>query len=176
MILILGGARSGKSSKAMEIAREHGEVVYLATGVPTDEEMESRIARHKQDRPDDWRTIEEPVEVGEVLSELESDSFSGAVILDCLGFWLSNTMREVNLEGPGELEDFVQLKVTEELGLARKAQFELIVVSNEVGMGVIPDSPAGRRFRDALGRANQVLGDIADNVYLMVAGFPLQLK
>ena len=176
MILILGGARSGKSSQAAEIAGKHDEVVYLATGVPTDEEMENRIARHKEDRPDSWRTVEEPVKVGEALRELKSDSFSGAVILDCLGFWLSNTMREVDLEGPGELEDFVQLKVTEELGLARGSEFELIVVSNEVGMGVIPDSPAGRRFRDALGRANQAVGSLADSVYLMVAGFPLQLK
>lgn len=176
MILILGGARSGKSSKAVEIARNHEEVIYLATGVPTDQEMENRIARHKQDRPDNWETIEEPVELGEVMERLKSDSFSGAVILDCLGFWLSNTMREVELEGPGELEDFVQNKVTEELGQARGADFELLVVSNEVGMGVIPESPAGRKFRDALGRANQVVGRLADRVYLMVAGFPLQLK
>jgi len=176
MILLLGGARSGKSKKATEIAEEYDEVVYLATGVPTDEEMENRIARHKEDRPPDWRTVEEPVEVGNVLSGLESDSFSGAVILDCLGFWLSNTMREVEPDNTAELEDFVQLKVTEELGRASEAGFELIVVSNEVGMGVIPESPAGRRFRDALGRANQVVGSMATRVYLMVAGFQLQLK
>lgn len=176
MILILGGARSGKSNKATEIARSHDEVIYLATGVPTDEEMENRIARHRRDRPESWDTIEEPVEVGEVLKGLEVESFSGAVILDCLGFWLSNTMREVELEGPGELEDFVQNKVTEELGQARGADFELLVVSNEVGMGVIPESSAGRKFRDALGRANQAVGRLADSVYLMVAGFPLQLK
>jgi len=176
MILLLGGARSGKSKKATEIAEEYDEVVYLATGVPTDEEMENRIARHKEDRPPDWRTVEEPVEVGNVLSELESDSFSGAVILDCLGFWLSNTMREVEPDNTAELEDFVRLKVTEELGRASEAGFELIVVSNEVGMGVIPESPAGRRFRDALGRANQVVGSMATRVYLMVAGFQLQLK
>lgn len=176
MILILGGARSGKSSKAVEIARNHEEVIYLATGVPTDEEMENRIARHKQDRPDSWETVEEPVEVGKVLEGLDSDSFSGEVILDCLGFWLSNTMREIELEGPGEMEDFVQLTVTEELGRARGSGFELIVVSNEVGMGVIPESAGGRRFRDALGRANQAVGRLAEEVYLMVAGFPLQLK
>ncbi|MFB6214509.1 MAG: bifunctional adenosylcobinamide kinase/adenosylcobinamide-phosphate guanylyltransferase [Candidatus Bipolaricaulia bacterium] len=176
MILILGGARSGKSNKATELARSHDEVIYLATGVPTDGEMENRISRHRQDRPDSWKTIEEPVEVGEVLKRLESEPFSGAVILDCLGFWLSNTMREVELEGPGELEDFVRLKVNEELGQARGADFELLVVSNEVGMGVIPESSSGRKFRDALGRANQVVGRLADSVYLMVAGFPLQLK
>lgn len=176
MILLLGGARSGKSKKASDIARNHEEVIYLATGVPTDEEMEDRITRHKQDRPESWETIEEPVKVGEVLESLESDSFSGAIILDCLGFWLSNTMRQANFEGPGELEDFVQLKVAEELGSAREADFELIVVSNEVGMGVIPESPEGRKFRDALGRANQVVGRLAEEVYLMVAGFPLQLK
>ena len=176
MILILGGARSGKSRKATEIAQTRDEVIYLATGVPTDEEMENRIARHKEDRPDSWETIEEPVDAGEVLRELEAESFSGAIILDCLGFWLSNTMRETELDGQGGLEDFVERKITEELGATLDADFELIVVSNEVGMGVIPESPAGRKFRDGLGRANQVVGQLADEVYLMVAGFPLQLK
>jgi len=176
MKLILGGARSGKSRQASNFAGEYGEVVYLATGVATDEEMESRIARHKEARPDDWETIEAPVEVGESLAGLGSADFSGAVILDCLGFWLSNLLREIDDLEARELEDFVREEVQEALKPAAGAEYELIIVSNEVGMGVIPGSAAGRRFRDALGRANQVVGEIADEVYLMVAGFKLRLK
>jgi len=176
MILLLGGARSGKSRKATEIAGEYDEVVYLATGVATDEEMEKRIARHREDRPDNWDTIEEPVEIGEALESLAAEGFSGAVILDCLGFWLSNLFRESDELDDLALEDFVEEKVRSELALAKDGGFELIVVSNEVGMGVIPGSSAGRRFRDGLGRANQIAGQLADRVYLMVAGFPLELK
>ena len=176
MKLILGGARSGKSSKASEIAEEYSEVVYLATGVPTDEEMESRIARHKEERPKNWDTIEEPVEIGEKLAGLESKNFSGAVILDCLGFWLSNLFREIDRLEEIDPENFVTEKVRKELQPALDSKYELIIVSNEVGMGVIPGSTAGRRFRDALGRANQVVGEMADDVFLMVAGFKLELK
>ena len=176
MILLLGGARSGKSRKATEIAGEYDEVVYLATGVATDEEMEKRIARHREDRPDHWDTVEEPVEIGEALENLATEGFSGAVILDCLGFWLSNLFREAGELDDLALEDFVEEEVRGELASAKDAEFELIVVSNEVGMGVIPGSSAGRRFRDGLGRANQIVGQLAEKVYLMVAGFPLELK
>ena len=111
MILLLGGARSGKSRKATEIAGEYDEVVYLATGVATDEEMEKRIARHREDRPDHWDTIEEPVEIGTTLENLATEGFSGAVILDCLGFWLSNLFREAGELDDLALEDFVEGKV-----------------------------------------------------------------
>lgn len=176
MKLILGGARSGKSRQAMDFANEYQEVVYLASGVATDEEMESRIARHKEERPENWETIEEPVNVGRVLEKLKVDSFSGAVVLDCLGFWLSNLLRETDDVETDEVEDFVEEQVKRGLNPALRGEYELIIVSNEVGMGVIPGSEAGRRFRDALGRANQVVGEIAEEMYLMVAGFRLDLK
>jgi adenosyl cobinamide kinase/adenosyl cobinamide phosphate guanylyltransferase len=138
--------------------------------------MEKRIARHREDRPDHWDTIEEPVEIGEALENLATEAFSGAVILDCFGFWLSNLFRETDKLDDLALEDFVEEEVRGELASAKDAEFELIVVSNEVGMGVIPGSSAGRRFRDGLGRANQIVGQLAEKVYLMVAGFPLELK
>lgn len=176
MRLILGGARSGKSGKATEFARDSDQVVYLATGVATDEEMESRIKRHKEDRPESWRTIEEPLEIGETFAELDSEGFAGVVILDCLGFWLSNYLRETEgLSGP-ELEEEASTSVRRELEPAIQADFELVVVSNVVGMGVIPGTSAGRQFRDALGRVNQATAEIAEAVILMVAGLPLQLK
>lgn len=176
MRLILGGARSGKSGKATEFAGDSDQVVYLATGVATDEEMESRIKRHKEDRPESWRTIEEPLEIGETFAELDSEGFAGVVILDCLGFWLSNYLRETEgLSGP-ELEEEASTSVRRELEPAIQADFELVVVSNVVGMGVIPGTSAGRQFRDALGRVNQAAAEIAEAVILMVAGLPLQLK
>ncbi len=176
MKLILGGARSGKSGKATEFAREGDQVAYLATGVATDEEMEARIRRHKEDRPESWRTIEEQLEIGETLAELDSEGFAGVVILDCLGFWLSNYLRKTeDLSGP-ELEEKVSTRLRKELEPAIQADFELIVVSNVVGMGVIPGTSAGRQFRDALGRVNQAAAEIAEEVILMVAGLPLRLK
>lgn len=174
---ILGGARSGKSSKAREFAGGKGKTVYLATGVATDEDMESRISRHKEDRPKNWETIEEPVEIGEVLRNLNSRSFSGTVILDCLGFWLSNVLRELDEDRSGpDLEDYLGERISEELGPAGDGDFDLIVVSNVVGMGVIPGTAAGRKFRDVLGRVNQIVAETADEVYLMMAGLSLQLK
>jgi len=176
MKLILGGARSGKSGKATEFARGSDQVVYLATGVATDEEMESRIRRHKEDRPESWRTIEEQLQIGTALGEVDEEGFSGIVILDCLGFWLSNYLRETeDLSGP-ELEEEVSTRLLKELEPAIQADFELIVVSNVVGMGVIPGTSAGRQFRDALGRVNQAAAEIAEEVILMVAGLPLRLK
>lgn len=176
MRLILGGARSGKSGKATEFARDSDQVIYLATGVATDEEMEARIRRHKEDRPESWRTIEEGLEIGKVLAELGSEGFAGVVILDCLGFWLSNYLRETeDLSGP-ELEEEVSTRVQREFEPASRADFELVVVSNVVGMGVIPGTSAGRQFRDALGRVNQTAAEIAEEVTLMVAGLPLRLK
>lgn len=175
MKLILGGARSGKSSQAEEFARDEEEVIYLATGVATDEEMERRISRHREDRPEDWDTIEEPVEIRKALEGI-SETFSGAVILDCLGFWLSNLLREVDDRSPPHLEDFLGEKIEKELAPAREGDYDLVVVSNIVGMGVIPGSSAGRRFRDGLGRVNQVVAKSADEVYLMVAGIPLRIK
>jgi adenosylcobinamide kinase/adenosylcobinamide-phosphate guanylyltransferase len=176
MRLILGGARSGKSGKATEFARDSDRVVYLATGVATDEEMESRIRRHKEDRPEGWRTIEEPLQIGETFEKLDSEGFSGVVILDCLGFWLSNFLREAeDLSGP-ELEEEVGARVQRELEPAIEANYDLVVVSNVVGMGVIPGTSAGRKFRDALGRVNQTAAAVAEEVVLMVAGLPLQLK
>jgi len=176
MKLILGGARSGKSGKANEFAREEDQVAYLATGVATDEEMEARIRRHKEDRPEGWRTIEEQLEIGDTLSGLDSEGFAGVVILDCLGFWLSNYLRDTeDLSGP-ELEEEVSTRLLKELEPAIQSDFELIVVSNVVGMGVIPGTSAGRQFRDALGRVNQAAAEIAEEVILMVAGLPLRLK
>ncbi len=176
MKLFLGGARSGKSSKADEVATEHDDVVYLATGVVTDEEMEERVKRHKEDRPDHWITIEEELDLGREFAKLKDEEFSGAVILDCLGFWVSNIIRNIDEDKNLSIEEAVSDKVCSDLRIVQDVDYELLIVSNIVGMGVVPGSPAGRQFRDALGRANQVVAELVDEAYLMVAGMELRLK
>jgi adenosylcobinamide kinase / adenosylcobinamide-phosphate guanylyltransferase len=164
--LILGGARSGKSAYAVKLAEAHGpERLYLATAAAGDEEMAARIARHRRDRGQGWTTVEEPLEIAAALAAHAQPS--RAVVVDCLTLWLSNLM----LAGwdPGAavaaLADAIQ-------GLAGPA----ILVSNEVGMGLVPEHKLGREFRDWQGRANRQIGSACDAVIFVAAGLPLQLK
>ncbi len=174
---ILGGARSGKSSYALSLA-EHceGEVLYLATGRPCDEEMEERIKQHKESRPKSWRTIEEPLNIEIVLRDLEESV--GFVILDCLSFWISNLL--LHYEGKGErqnrLEEIILDHVSKIISIFKAAKAKVIVVSNEVGMGVVPPTQLGRIFRDVLGRANQAVADCANEVFLVVAGLTIRIR
>ena len=174
MRLILGGARSGKSRFAQELAAKLGQrVLFVATGEPLDEEMSSRIEAHRKSRPSSWKTLEAPTNVAEaVISEIGD---AEVVIVDCLTLLVSNLMgtEDIDAETLGrkvtaELEDLVAFMRT------TKAHF--IIVSNEVGLGLVPPYPAGRVYRDALGTANQMLARHADEVYLMVAGIAIALK
>lgn len=176
LTLILGGARSGKSDYAQRLAAESGRpVIYIATATAGDEEMTRRIARHQAARPAHWHTLEAPVNVGQAL---ETALTGGEIVLmDCLTLLVSNLMLE---EGEGVTEDRLMARVIAELEVllevcaAREAP--LFIVSNEVGMGLVPPYPTGRVYRDVLGRANQWLAARADQVILMVAGIPLQIK
>lgn len=176
MTLILGGARSGKSDYAQRLAAESGRpVLYVATATAGDEEMAERIARHRAARPPDWRTLEAPVNIGQAL---EGAVAGGEVVLmDCLTLLVSNLMMD---EGEEATEDRLEARVVGELEAVLKVCTErgtdLIIVSNEVGMGLVPPYPMGRVYRDVLGRANQWLAARADRVVLMVAGIPVELK
>lgn len=179
----MGGARSGKSRLAQEMAQRLGnKVLFVATGAPLDEEMSSRIEEHKKKRPRSWRTLEAGIGVGEkIMMEIQD---AEVVIVDCVTLLVSNVLLATGGEGEVEAEqiDYASAEgrvVAEIEGLTRsikstKATF--IVVSNEVGMGVVPVHKAGRVYRDLLGRANQLLAQQADDVYLMVAGIPWRLK
>ncbi|MCX7680429.1 MAG: bifunctional adenosylcobinamide kinase/adenosylcobinamide-phosphate guanylyltransferase [Anaerolineae bacterium] len=176
LTLILGGARSGKSDYAQRLAAVSGRpVLYVATATAGDEEMAERIARHRAARPPHWRTLEAPVRVGQALK----DAVTGGeiVLMDCLTLLASNLMME---EGEEATEDRLMARVVGELEAVLKVCAErgaaLIVVSNEVGMGLVPPYPMGRVYRDVLGRANQWLAARADRVVLMVAGIPVELK
>lgn len=175
--LFLGGARSGKSSYAVDLARNnHKYVVYLATGIACDAEMTERIKRHKNDRPETWKTIEEPLYLENVLKNLEEST--EFVLLDCLGFWVSNLIFHYQNAGNSDtqVEDAVLGHIKEFLSIAEKIKSKIVIVSNEVGMGVVPESPLGRLFRDILGRANQTVASCAEEVLLFVAGLHIKIK
>jgi adenosylcobinamide kinase / adenosylcobinamide-phosphate guanylyltransferase len=176
LILILGGARAGKSSHALSLAAEQhrssgAQVCFIATAQALDEEMAARIARHQTERPADWRTIEEPYRIDEALQKAgESD----IVIVDCLTLFVSNWL--LRYEEENECEQNLRRIARDFLVQARSRRQTIFCVSNEAGLGVVPETRLGRLFRDLLGRVNQDFASAADEVYLLVAGIPLQLK
>ncbi len=174
--LLLGGARSGKSRHAEEMARSLGgdRVLFVATAQVLDEEMAARIRRHRASRPPAWHTLEAPLGVGQALAELP-DTFPVTVV-DCLTLLVSNVVGQF----PEPREDRVRAAVMAEIRAlvaalqARSGQ--AILISNEVGMGLVPPYPLGRVYRDLLGEANQEVARVADRVYLLVAGIPMRVK
>lgn len=181
--LILGGARSGKSSFAEKIAENLGKkvVVYLATAQALDQEMEERIKHHQNQRPKDWKTVEEPIEVNKVLESIEKGK---TVLMDCLTLYISNMILkkeelnddENNLQQKVDIEKEIIEEIKKIITTAQSKDLNLIIVSNEVGQGVVPNNELGRLFRDIAGRANQFTADKVDKVFLTVAGFPLDIK
>ncbi|MCS6993484.1 MAG: bifunctional adenosylcobinamide kinase/adenosylcobinamide-phosphate guanylyltransferase [Anaerolineales bacterium] len=176
LILILGGARSGKSSFAERIARETGlPALFIATAAALDDEMRDRIASHRAARPSAWRTLEVQTRLGAALQGIEPPA--GPVILDCVTLWVSNILLSVPEETPAETRmQQVQAEVEAFLVAQRRLGGQWLLVSNEVGMGIVPAYPLGRIYRDALGWANQRLAQEAARVILMVAGIPLVVK
>jgi adenosylcobinamide kinase / adenosylcobinamide-phosphate guanylyltransferase len=166
-VLVLGGARSGKSGFAERVAVECGEpVLYVATATATDEEMADRIARHSAQRPPTWRTIESPTDVA-ARAAVERRG-AATVLVEDLTLLLSNLMLS-------KREDAEAL-ATDEVAALVALDAHVILVSNEVGMGLVPAYPLGRQFRDALGRVNQAAAAACGEVYLLVAALPLRLK
>ena len=167
--LITGGTRSGKSRFAVELAQRCGtRIVYVATGRATDREMQRRIARHRRERPRHWRTIEHPADPARSLSRL--DGTADGAIVDCLTMYVSALL----LAKQSEAE--IARQVTRLCAAARRARCPVVLVTNEVGSGLVPEYPLGRTFRDLAGRMNQLTAQQADVVYLMVAGLPLLVK
>jgi adenosyl cobinamide kinase/adenosyl cobinamide phosphate guanylyltransferase len=176
LTLLLGGARGGKSAYALRLAHESErvsgrEVCFIATAQGLDEDMTARIARHRTERPVHWRTIEEPCQIDEALRQADG---AGIVVVDCLTLFVSNWL--MRYEDERECEHFVRRVTRNFMELARTREQTIICVSNEVGLGVVPEARLGRTFRDLLGRVNQDFAAAADEVYLLVAGLPLKLK
>ncbi len=163
--LVLGGARSGKSRYAETLVREAGGGVYLATAQALDGEMAARIARHRADRGQGWTTIEEPLELA---AALERGAQAGhPILVDCLTLWLSNLM------GAGRA---VEAETARLLTALKSLAVPVVFVSNEVGLGIVPDNALARAFRDEAGRLNQAVAAAANRVVFLAAGLPLVLK
>lgn len=174
--LILGGARSGKSSHALKLAEESRKsVTFIATAQPFDDEMSARIQKHKAERPAHWETLELPLHIAPNVAQIKSD----VVILDCLTLWMTNLMMQFVKDDLVDEVPFMRAAQTESeslLAAIRKTEQEWLIVSNEVGLGLVPPYPMGRVFRDGLGWVNQRLAKEADSVLFMVAGIPMVVK
>lgn len=167
-LLVTGGARSGKSRLAERLLADRSRVAYIATARAGDAEMAERIRRHRKRRNPGWATFEEPVSVAALL-RAQKDAYD-ALLLDCITLWISNLME-------ASLEDGEILARAEELaGELRQPRGCIVCVTNEVGSGIVPAYPAGRRFRDLAGEANQVLAAACHRVVWMVAGLPVEVK
>jgi len=174
--LITGGARSGKSSHALRLVEETGKsVTFLATAQALDEEMSTRIQKHRSERPAHWETLEIPFDIASCVRQIQSD----VVILDCITLLITNLMMQYVKEDLVEEKPFmvaVQKEINELAGALREQKRDWFIVSNEVGLGLVPPYQMGRVYRDALGSANQQLARMADRVIFMVSGIPMIVK
>jgi adenosylcobinamide kinase/adenosylcobinamide-phosphate guanylyltransferase len=168
--LITGGARSGKSSLALSLGlQNYSRRVFIATALPIDQEMKERISRHREDRADRFRTIEEPVELPKALSGLPTDT--EVVVVDCLTVWLGNLYHHFQ-----EAEEDVRRQINAFLDHLDHSLCDLILVTNEVGWGIVPVNPLARSYRDMAGYLNRRVAEKAASVYLLCCGIPLTLK
>jgi len=182
IVLLTGGGRSGKSSYAERLAeRRPGTRIYLATALPLDEEMKARIAAHRASRARaGWMTWEEPLFLARAIRDCPSP---GTVVVDCLTMWVNNLLWQAQRGGPAATgsptlptEDDIRAACTEIVEACRCREGLVILVTNEVGLGIIPGDPLTRLYRDLLGRCNQVMAAAADAVVFMISGLPLVLK
>jgi adenosylcobinamide kinase/adenosylcobinamide-phosphate guanylyltransferase len=186
LILVTGGSRSGKSGFALELARAYeGPRIFLATAQPFDEEMAQRIAAHQRDRPAGWILREEPINVPEALADALNSAHT--VIVDCVTVWVANLLLgDENFDegsAAAQASSLVSHVRAAEASAASNGGAKstayggaVIVVTNEVGSGIVPDNAISRRFRDCAGRANQMIAREADEVYSMISGIPIRIK
>lgn len=181
IVLVTGGARSGKSRFAEQLLQGEngpGSVLYLATAQAFDAEMKQRIARHRQQRPASWRTVEATERLLEPCREFWREA--DALLLDCLTLFLTNLLLpvpETEIAACGAaIEATAMQEIAALIGACRKDGKKLVMVTNEVGSGLVPEYPLGRVFRDLAGRVNQQTAAWADSVYVLISGLPLQLK
>lgn len=176
LTLILGGARSGKSSYAQSLAEETGKsVTFLATAQALDEEMSARIQKHRVERPPSWETLEIPLGISSHVGQIKTE----VVILDCMTLLVANVLMQFvknDLVDEAPFTQALQKEVDELIAEIRTGKQDWIIISNEVGLGLVPPYQMGRVYRDALGWANQQFASEADKVIFMVAGIPMVVK
>jgi len=169
IIFLTGGARSGKSTFALKLAGTLGKkTAFLATGQAHDAEMKQRIAAHKKIRPRHWATVEEPLCISRALKKMHPKT--EVVIVDCLTLLVSNLLLA------GKSEKFIIAEIKKSLQAMKKSNFSTIIVSNEVGCGIVPENKLARDFRDIAGAVNQLAARSSDKAYTLISGFPVQLK
>lgn len=188
LTLILGGARSGKSHHAEQLATELGgdSVLYVATAQAFDEEMRARIAQHQAERPPTWTTLEAQVAVGKAIDghfanienadNVNAGEREQVVLIDCLTVLTSNIILPFEDPFDAAITEAIEGEIHGLLSALQTSDAHFIIVSNEVGLGLVPPYPLGRAYRDLLGRANQQLAQVADQVLFMVAGLPMTVK
>jgi len=170
IVLFIGGCRSGKSRSALRMGEKlsGNKKIFLATCVPQDQEMKQRVVRHKKERSDNWKTLEVPVLIPEAITDHTPSA--DIMVIDCLTLWINNLLLETN---DSEKITGHYRRLTRSL---KKAQCTVILVSNEVGAGIVPENRLSRQFRDLAGFVNQAVAETADKVFWMVAGIPVQIK
>ncbi len=169
-VFILGGCRSGKSRYALEMAQKASQSnqVFIATCLPHDDEMNARVAQHQKERGSDWQTVEAPVHLPEAIDNLNEGA--GIILVDCLTLWISNLLME------NQDSEFVLDRVQRLILAVEESVCPVILVSNEVGAGIVPENMLARRYRDLVGSANQAVAECADQVVWVVAGIPVMIK
>ena len=170
LVLITGGARSGKSGFAVTEAEKAGDkLVYIATATAEDPEMEERIRKHKAERADGWETVEEPLDLVGAVKKITPER---VIVIDCLTLWLTNML----MQNSEDFEDRAKAETIRLADVLKAYEGDVFVVSNEVGMGLVPENALARLFRDAAGAVNRKMAEAADEVYLVVSGMPLKIK
>lgn len=178
LIFIIGGARSGKSTYAQQLAQKtSNNVVFIATAEALDDEMRERIRNHQKGRPSGWITIESPMNIRDKFNQ--EHAFCDVVIVDCLTLLVSNILLHANVENQSnekKLKELIRKEYVELMKLVNKSSALWIIVSNEVGLGIVPGDLTSRIYRDLLGRMNQWVAEKADEVYFMIAGIPVPIQ
>jgi len=168
---IVGGARSGKSTQAVKLAKAtKKKVVFIATCLPCDKDMSNRVALHKKNRPLSWPVFEEPKDIVSLIKLKKIGSRFDIIIIDCLTLFVSNLLLD------GSKNSVVEERISKMMKILKSIKARSIIVSNEVGLGVHPRTSLGRKFRDLAGRVNQIVAEKSDNVFFMVSGLPLKVK
>lgn len=191
LTFLLGGVRAGKSARALQLAHKYasesvnGSVLFVATAQAFDDEMIQRIAAHRAERPPHWSTLEEPIEItGSIARHLASSPATAVVVIDCLTLWVSNILLSCSESDNVEMIAATRTRdllssiqaLSANSTAANRKPVRWIIVSNEVGLGIVPQTLMGRQYRDALGRANQLVAAAASEVTLLVAGLEMPLK
>jgi len=185
-ILITGGARSGKSRIGEERAKELGEnILYIATSIPYDEEMKRRIKKHKEQRPSYWITYEGYKGIGQYIIDRQQQGITyKGILIDCITVMITNLMfdlKDVDFDDIDNVNfEYIEKEIMKEIFVIREAikasKVPIIMITNEIGYGVVPESRLGREFRDIQGRVNQYISKLCDELYLVVCGVPLKIK